>query len=364
MVSRLADTGPATQLLTTAPDGSSARYLGRIGPVANIVYGDTLAGGPEQLTCTVQADPSRQDDALAPGRLVRGIRGASIIWEGTLDQPVPGDDGWELTASGAGTWGSKFRAVYTSWTGENVIDTAISNGLRWIRGTVSGGYLAEPRDSASISVTEFLNLITSPGSKTWHVTRTPAGLKVNLIDIPTTPTRILITDVPSVRTLAGYINVLRVRYQATADTGSVPATYGLAVAYNPDAKTKYGVSEQYWDLSPAGVITYSAAGAYGVAALNKYTDAFWGSPLTISPGQYLTMGGVPVDLGCEKAGEVARLVLADGPYSGQLSPTPVTFPVGKISYNNSTGTAQVTPFQSVATDWSSLLDILAPKAPA
>ena len=359
-------TGPARTLLATyAPDGTGGRYLGRLGGITGPAYSDTMPGGNETLTATLQAPPASRPAELNPGRLIRGYRGASVVWEGILDEPVPGDDGWSITAAGAGTWGGRYRAAWTSWTAENVIDGAISRGLRWVRGTVSGGYLAEQHDSASQSVTEFLNLITSPGSLTWRVRRTPAGQQVDVLAIPTAVTRLLITAVPAARTLAGYVNALTVRYQAGADTAGGAATYATATAAHTSSIARHGRLEQYWDLSPAGVISAGTAAGYAAAALAKYTAASWAGPFHVAPGQYLTAGGSPVDLGCEHAGEVVRLIMADGPYGGEVSPAPpVTFPVGKISYNDTDGTAQITPMQTWTADWAGMLAILAPKAPA
>ena len=76
------------------------------------------------------------------------------------------------------------------------------------------------------------------------------------------------------------------------------------------------------------------------------------------------MTGVPVDLGCEVAGEVVQLQLADGPYGGEVSPAPpVTFPVGRVEYDDGAQTLAVTPFQSVPNDLPSLLSALATTLP-
>ncbi len=76
------------------------------------------------------------------------------------------------------------------------------------------------------------------------------------------------------------------------------------------------------------------------------------------------MTGTPVDLGCEQAGEVCLMMLADGPYGGEGQPSPpVTFPVGQVEYSDTEQTLAVTPYQSVASDLSSLLDVLALSLP-
>jgi hypothetical protein len=355
-----------TEVYTTRADGTAGHYLGEYGHVAGLEYSDTMPGGAELLQCTLQADPGSRPQALDPGRRVLALRGTSVQWEGTLDEPAPGDGGFAVTAAGAGTWGGRYRANWTSsWDANVIVDGAISRGLRWIRGTVTGGYMAEQKDPGSISITEFMNLITSPGSKTWRVARTFAGLKVDLLTVPTAVTRLLVTTTPAVRTLAGYTNALYARYQATKDTNGKPATYALGSATLPDSIAKHDRTEDYWDLTPGGVITGSAANTLAASALAKYLATSYAGPFVVAPGQYLTTGGVPVDLGCEHSGEVARLILADGPYGGEVAPAPpVTFPVGKVNYRQADGMLEVTPMQSWRGDFANLLSILAPKAPA
>lgn len=289
------------------------------------------------------------------------LKGLSIQWEGALDKPVPSDAGWALTARGAGTWGTQYDAVWTSWTAANILTAAIGRGLRWVQGSVGGGYLGQISDSGSLTVTDFLNQYTSPGSLTWRVHRTTAGLQVDVIPVPATVTRILVTNVAAVRTLAGYVNALNIRYQATADKGGAAATYGMTSVTQPASIAAHGRTENYWDLSSAGVMSAGTAQGYGNAALAKYTAASWAAAFQVSPGQYLNAGGAPVDLACEKAGEVVRVILADGPYGGEYNPAPpVIFPVGQIAYNAIGGTAQITPFQAWTDNFATLLTLIKP----
>jgi hypothetical protein len=353
------------QVCTLTQAGGDQRYLGRIGHVADLTWTDTMPGGNEQLTCTLQVEPAYRTAATDPGRLIRVIKGASVQWEGILDEPTPGDGGWALTARGAGTWGALYQAVYSSWTAASVISTATARGLRWVTGNLGSGYLTEQHDSASMTVTDFLNLYTEPGSQTWRVHRVFAGNQLDVFPLPTTPTRLLVTTTPAARTLAGYINVLWIRYQATADNGTTAATYGTTSVTNAASIAKHGRQEAFWDISQGGVMTAGAAQALGNAALAKYTAASWSGPFQVAPGQYLNAGGAPVDLACEHAGEVVRLILADGPYGGEVSPAPpVQFPVGKVEYRDSDGTLIVTPFQSWTADLSNITQWYTPQAPA
>lgn len=358
---------PNAAVYSQAVDGSDQRYLGQYGHVDGLVWSNQMPGGDLGMSCTLQADPRSQPKALDPGRRVLIGAGGSIQWEGILLQPVPGDNGWSITADGSGTWGTRFRADYDAggYTAANILSRAQGRGLRWITGTVSGGLLTNPVDSASQTVTDFMNQIASPSSQTWRVTRQQAGLRVDLIPIPTTVTRLLVTSTPAVRTLAGYINALYTRYQVTADTGNGKATFFDAIATNAASIAKHDRTEDYWDLTSAGVMTGTAALALANSALAKYTAASYGGPFSVSPGQYLTAGGAPVDLACETAGEVVRLILADGPYGGEVTVSPpITFSVGQVQYTEATQTLEVTPFQAWTGDIGNILNLLAPKAAA
>lgn len=358
---------PNASVFSQAADGSDTRYLGQYGHVADVQWSNTMAGGDLAMSCTLETDPRTQPQALDPGRRALVGVGGSIQWEGTLLQAVAGDGGWSVTADGAGTFGNNFRADFDAggYTAENIIDRAIGRGLRWIRGTVSGGMLTAPPDSASINVTDFLNSISAVQSQTWRVTRQQAGLRVDLISIPTTVTRLLITNVAAVRTLAGYINMLYARVETAADNNNVKAKFQNAFAQNNASIAKHGRIEDYWDLTSSGVLTPTAGANLAASALAKYTAASYGGPFTASPGQYLTIGGSPVNLATETAGEVVRLILTDGPYGGEFSVAPpIIFSVGQVGYTEASQSLSITPFQAWTGDFTNLLGLLAPKAPA
>lgn len=360
-----------SEVVSFKPDGASNPYwLSSLGGVPDLSYSDAMPGGALSLTCTLQYPPALRHEALDPGRIVRVYHGGSIQWEGIMNEPVPADSGWQVQADGAGTWGDRYRAVYaegfpiSGWGASSIIDAAISSGLKWIRGSTAGAYLGPPQASASLSITEFMNLLATPVSLTWRVQRVWAGLQVNLMTIPTAVTRLLITTVPAARTLAGYVNVLRIRYMISADNGTTAAVYGNVTCTLPDSIARHGRMEDTWDLSGSGVMTSAAAQALGNSALAKYQATSYLGPFTVSHGDYLTTGGSPVDLACEHAGEVVQLILADGPTGGEIYPGPHLFQVGQVAYSAATDTLQVTPFQTWRHDISSILTALAPKAPA
>jgi hypothetical protein len=349
---------------TRDPDRSDFYPLGFVGPVSGLGWSDSMPGGNLDLQCVVETEATDQPRALNPGRIVEVQRGGGIPWEGILGQPVYSDgQGWQVTAKGAGSYGDQYRALYTTWNATDPIDQAITRGLRWTRSAMPGGlYLAQQADSASSTITDFLTLITKPVGLTWHVGR---GNVLTVFQVPVTPTRILMATSPQARALAGFINALYGKYQATADnaTTGAAATFALALAISSASIARHQRQEQYWDLSQAGTLTSGAAGGYVASALSQYQSASWSGPIPVQYGQYLTMTGVPVDLGTERAGEVAMLMLADGPYGGEVGPGPVTFPVGKIEYDDTTQGAGITPYLGVPGDLSSLLDALSTQLP-
>lgn len=354
----------ASMIATRAPDRSDFQPLGRIAPVSGLAWSDTYPGGNDTATCVLQAETSVQPRALDPGRIVEIYRGGSRQYEGILSQPAPGDGGWQVTAKGAGTYGDAYRDIYTTWNANDGVNQAITRGLRWVNpGIPSGLFLSQQQDSASQTITDFLTLITKPGGNAWHVGRNNV---LTVGPVPVTPTRILMATSPQTRALAGYINALVARYQATADntTTGAPATYALVTATNPASIAKHQRSEQYWDISQAGVLSSGAALGFATSALSQYQAASWAGPIPVQYGQYLTMTGVPVDLGTEKAGEVALLMLADGPYGGEVTAAPpVSFVVGRLDYDDTTQAGGITPYLGVPGDLSSLLDALSTMLP-
>jgi hypothetical protein len=354
-------------VVTLAPDGvSDRRWLGSVGHLTGITWGSTMPGGDDQFAATLQVPRLHREPALAPGRIVQVFAGG-LVYEGRLDRPSPSQagDGWSLTAHGSGTYGDDYRAIWSTYTASDILTQAIGRGLRWNVGTVTGGNLSQVSDTAGQSVTEFLNAYTATISLTWTVDQPgwPGGAVVSVMSVPTAVTRLLVTSVPAAPDLVDYINVLYARYQSSA-AGAAIAAYGLASSSLSASITAHGRTEDYTDYSSAGQMTLAAAQAQAASALAKYTAASFSTQFTARPGQYLTTGGVPVDLPAERAGEVAALVLAGGGFGGEIGPVwPVTFPVGAVSYDVSTEQLTITPYQSVRSSFSGLLGLLAPQPP-
>lgn len=349
----------ASQVLTLDPSGANPRWLGRLGLVTGLTYSYAFSGGCDQLSCVLARPPDFRTDAMNPGRTVQVYRGLSKVWDGKLDEPQPSTSGWTITAHGSGTFGSDFTALYSgSFTPNNVVNAAISRGLRWrntagISGT--GLWLGQPFDSGSQQVDSAMQGFTSEGGYGWSIDRRDGTLTVALL--PSAVDRLLVATGPVARTITADCNVMEVRY-CSADDGNGNQTFAVTEVTSAASIAVHGRMEQYLDLSGAGVMTLSAAQANGNAVLSHYVRANWAGPFTVSFGQYLTTGGYPVDLGCQHAGQVVRLILTDGGYGGEVSPAPITFITGAYEYDDDAQVATVTPFQSIADDLGSLMSAL------
>lgn len=363
-------TPSASQVVTFA--GSSftdPRWLGAIGHVMNLTYGTNIPGGCDKFQCTLEVSPNYRNVAMDPGRIVRVMRGATVVWDGILDEPQPNTDGWTLTAVGTGAQASNVRAFYTSlWPAsepDQSINNAIGRGLRWINpgvGTPSGAWLGQSVDPGDQSIADLLNLVCTRGGLLWYVNSQPGitGNTLSVFPLPTVVNYNLIVTTPVGRTLGGNWNTLFLRYQATADntdTGAT-ATYGTVSVTNAASVAKYGPMEQYADLSNAGVMTSAQAQTVGNYILSIYQRVTFNGPFTVQPGQVVTTGGQPVDLGTLQAGCVMQLILTDYGYGGEVTPQfPITFIVGTYSWNDQTQQATITPYQTLNQSLQSLLSL-------
>jgi hypothetical protein len=355
---------------TFRPDGTDACWLGQIGNVNGVTYTNTLPGGNDTFGCTLETSLRSRNAGINVGRLLRVYRGGSVVWSGVLAEPAPSDTGWALSAVGEGSLGGNFVNTYSvgaGWTAEGPITGAIGRGLPWrfTAGSISGTaglYTAEPQDSGSQTITDHLNLLTQAGSLTWRVRRGVLSLlKLPAYYTPAQATRLLVTPLPVARTVAAYTNALAVRYQSTKETATKQARVATAYGTLAPSIALHGRIEAGWDITAAGYKTSTQAGNQAVAALDQFRAVSYAGSFTVTPGDLLTAGGVPVDLGCEHAGEIVQLISADGGYGGEVTPVPVVFIAGSASYNDDARSLEITPFQSVATNLSSLLTAIAGK---
>lgn len=365
----------SSQVAVAAPGSSNWQWIGTLGQVTALTYSYVCPGGADKMTCTVMVPASYQSQLFYPGWQVKIVRGGMDIWHGKLDEPSyqPGQ-GWTLTAVGNGNRGQDFNAYYAvTWPGsepDEVIGRAIGRGLPW----ASPGYnsasfasqfwFGQSPDAGSQKVSDFLNMICSRGGLTWYVNSLPGGIygadDLQIFPLPTTPSRLLVCTTPVARTLGGYTNYILIRYQASTDnaTAGTAATYAYATATNPASIAAHGPLEAYFDLSDAPVMTAAQAQAVGAFVLQLYVAASYAGPFTVSYGQLLNTGGQPVDIGCDGAGSMVKLVLADSSYGGSVDMSqPVTFIVGSYSYNDMTQTAQISPFATLDQSLSGLLSM-------
>src|SRR5258707_14305843 len=102
-----------SSVVTLRPDGTQPRHLGALGHVSALTYSWANPGGPDQLSCTLQA--RERTDAMNPGRRCQVVRGARVIWDGKLMEPTETAGGWQVTAVGLGKAGADFHAPFGSW---------------------------------------------------------------------------------------------------------------------------------------------------------------------------------------------------------------------------------------------------------
>jgi hypothetical protein len=397
----------ATKSYCGPPPTAGKRYLSELGQVSGITMSDTLPGGNEAMSCNLAVPSSFRHEALDPGRRVFATRGGLIIWEGILSEPQPGVNTWQISADGTGTEGNNYKLRWgmpypgsqpTARSGQGVpsapsgtlfcdvlpnIWYAQDRGLPWcfdysdpnvpITWINQADQNSAAPDPASLSVTEYCNEAaawngsqnTPMTSMTWRVTRIGDYLWLQWLPVPMSPpTRLLVTTDPAVRTLAGYVNRLWTAFMFQAQGSKKTPVKQLVTSYVPGSESKHGRREEYWDITGAGAMSSAQAQAYSDNVLNRYTATSWSNSFKVPHGQYLTIGGSPVDLACERAGEVVRVVLLDGPYGGEVNPTQaIVFTAGRVQYTEDDDSIEVTPFLSWKNDWSSVLQQLAPKGP-
>ncbi len=199
-------------------------------------------------------------------------------------------------------------------------------------------------------------MLATPSAQVWQIDRWNV---LHVTAIPSTVNRLLVSTVPVTRTISSDITTVWLKYTAS-DDGMGNTTYGVTDAFDQDDINRHGPTEVYSDISNAGVLSSGSAAAVGTDILARYQRAAFAGPFTVRFGQYLTTGGSPVDLGCESAGTVARLLVTDAPFGGEQVTGLIEFVVGSYSYSDDDQVAQITPMQSARSDFSSLLSLIVP----
>jgi len=341
--------------------------MGALGHVTGLAYGFDLHGC-KACSFTVARPPLWRTDVLDPGRVCEVWRGGSRVWEGILDEPVPGTSGWSVTAHGAGTYGDSFACFYShdggEWNLDTPIDRAITQrGLRWrkpVFGT-SLGWMQNQASNASITISDFLDNATAQAGLTWNVDSRQGNLLAIAPPPPrTSPDRILVCTVPNPRTLAAGLNRLFYTW-VNSDDGSGNQTTDTESVWNAGLIARHGAMEQAVDFTSAGYMTGAQAIANANAILDQYTYAAFTTAFNVQHGQWLTMGGSAVDLGTETAWpHAARVILTDGSYGGEAVAVPYSFTVSEFAYDDDSQTAQVTPYNTYKSDLQTLLTTVVP----
>lgn len=356
-----------TKVVTFPPGGGYGIALDMIGHVSPARYSFTTPGGCDQLSCILYHPARRRSEALNGGRTVLAYRGGSVAWAGVLDEPSPSDAGWQITAHGMGGIGADYRARWTgSWAGtvaDTCVNNAISDGLPWVNpgiGSPSGLWLGQAVDSAAQDITELLNLITSKGGLTWSVVTGPDGINVlSVYALPTVANRLLVVNAPVAQSVAAGPDKIYIRYQATADAGKKPATYGLTSVAQQQVIDAQGMRQDWMDLSSAGVTTAVAAQGVGNSVLKRFTRAGFTDAFTARFGQLLNLGGTAADPGLfwgdGMTAMVVRVLLADFAFSGEVARGPITLMIGAYEWDDGAMTATLTPFESMRHDFASLM---------
>jgi hypothetical protein len=352
---------------------TSARWtpLGSLGVVTALTYSFTCPGGADQMTATVMVPAAYRTQLFNPGWQVRITRGGHQVWSGKLDEPQPTPSGWTLTASGAGTRGQDYLAIYTdTWPHsqpDQSINNAIARGLPWQNpgvGTPSGAWYGQQVDSGAQTISALLTLICTRGGLTWMVSSQPGGTPgddLTVFPLPTVPNRLLISTSPVPRTLGGDINTIYLRYQASADDTSgsgAAAAFAVTSVQNAASVAAHGVMEVLVDLADVGTMSAGAAQAVGNQVLSIYQRASFSGQFQARYGQLCTVGGVPIDPGTDQAGSMVKLILTDFGYGGEVTPQfPVTFIVGAYEWNDLDQTATISPYQRVDASLTGLLSL-------
>jgi hypothetical protein len=346
------------------------RWLGQLANVNNLVYSYQVPGGPNQLTCNLMREPNWRTDALNPGRVVQAYRGGQCIWDGKLLEGVPSTSGWQLTATGLGNAPEDFCAIYTTWTNQNdAVNQAISRGLRISNpGITSGVWLGQQVDSGAQQISDLLNLFCTLGGYTWYISVNPTngGGQLSVYAFPQgvtgavsplVPNRLLSCTAPVPRTLGGDINTVFLRYQTNANNSASP-TYGVAEETVPASILAHGPVEAFEDISSVGYQTLAQTQSEAATVLSRYIRASFSGSFTVHQGEIMTVGGQPVDIGMEPAGNIYQALITDYGYGGEVVPGPVTFMAGAYSYDDTAQTAQITPYQSVDMSLTGMLQAI------
>jgi hypothetical protein len=359
------------EIVTYDIDRTGRKYLSELGRVTGIQYNCKLNGGSDQLSCVIAVPKDFRSNAIDPGRYVEVLVGTSVVWSGTLHEPTPTPDGagWTVAADGIGNWGVNFLSLNTTIGASTatIVNAAIARGLKWINAGL--GYNGIPIDTNAETIADVMNNAATFNNVYWTVDSITSN--VAFVAELTTANMLITVNAPVGRTLAGYANSIYGYYQISADSTSsgsgttTPATYGTVNVQSDVSQAKHGVLEAYVDLTGPGVMSSGTATTYCQAILNKYSyHSNYNDAITVSQGQLMNIGGVPIDLATiSVAGMKVRLLDFPGSYGGEttnstLMTTEIT--IADYQYDHDSQTAILTPLLASKADLSSLLSSIIP----
>jgi hypothetical protein len=350
--------------------GSPGMWLGASGTHTSPGGGTTLASttvpaGTWDVTWIVGFTGSSGGTASAADNNNFGLYlGGSLVATATVDAVSNGIELYVQTPVTITAGTSATLAVKTIGSGS-------SGTVYYACLPPAGSWLGQEVDPAAQDITSLLNLCCTYGGLAWWINTTPHGNYLSLFPLPVVPDRILVCNDPVPRTLNGQPTRIFERYQVTGDnlsgdSGSADAaTFAATSTVDQPSATAFGVTEEYIDLSQAGVMPAAAAQAVGANIMARFLRASFSGQFDVGPGDLLTMGGQPVDLGSETSLHVYKVVLTDYGYGGEVTLLPpVTFLGGAYVFDDPTQSGQVTPFQYQASDIQSLLGAAASVLPS
>lgn len=355
---------PAETTLITLPARArrQRRYPAATRTASGLVYLDTLAtagdpqitrsiNGPDEANWTVDARPGLTHAGLTIDLPVTIPGGPGSRWTGRLDQPEI--ENGTLRAIGTAALLSRYYA--TADPGhpnalnhlDECVDNAIADGLPIIRRQSlpnSDGFA----QSGTVRLDELLTTVADDLGKIWQV---DDWSELRMFDVPTAVSYLLLaTDAPA-PTFNEYATTLQVLYVDDITTNKTVIT-----VTDTTAAATFGVIQDQLDLTGRGAISAAAATSIGTNRLaQRAPRARWTEPFTVTPGQILSPGGVPVDLASIRTARLARLMLTDTSRSALADRgLPSTVLIGQLEMQGN-----VLAVSPVDTEGSRLRDLLA-----
>lgn len=318
------------------------RWLSAVAPIGSVSWSRRWPGGSHEASwhLSTQGRPTwTLPTFIRRGQLVEVFAGPRV-WRGVLAQPVPGEGGWDMTATGLYSEASRFHALTSGGTMTSVpntaIDAAIARGLPWKRTQSFSTTAVGAVESDLPTLFDLLNAWADAAGEFWGV---DADGYVFHAPLPTSPTWVMTPgpDLPGA-TDSEYASHVYGRYLRSTD-----GTYQTVIASDADAATRWGRAEVTLDLTNRGAMTTASAQAAvdGVLAKGK-ARLGWTDDLEPGPWDLLTFGGgVPADFRHVREGQMVRVL-------GVMDPTttvakPIDVVIGEAKYDASNDSLVLSP---------------------